>query len=183
MIRAFSTYLVVLFAAVWIAAGAEPAYPQIGYDRPGSDYASAAVANGDPAVCSARCEHDGRCRAWSFAYPPASGGPALCRLKHKVAPRVKAGCCVAGVRGGGVSAPRGGDLEYGIERTGGDYRVFATTPDPHGKPCAQACRAESRCRAFTYRRPGYGMRGARCYLKSTIKPPRHRPCCISGVIR
>jgi hypothetical protein len=32
-------------------------------------------------------------------------------------------------------------------------------------------------------RPGYGVTVAHCYLKDTIKPPRHRPCCISGVVR
>ncbi len=184
MIRALIVGVAVLIAAAAAsAAGLGPASAQLGYDRPGGDYASAAVANGDPAVCATRCEHDNRCRSWSFAYPPASGGPAMCRLKHEVAPRVKSSCCVSGVRGAGVIAPRLGELEYSIDRVGGDYRSFETTPDPRGKSCAEACRAESRCRAWTYRRPGYGTAVARCDLKSTIKPPRHRPCCISGVVR
>ena len=51
---------------------------QTGYDRPGGDYTSAPVANGDPTVCPARCERDKGCRAWSFSYPPPSGGPAMC---------------------------------------------------------------------------------------------------------
>jgi hypothetical protein len=46
---------------------------QTGYDRPGGDYTSAPVANGDPTVCAARCERDKGCRAWSFSYPPAFG--------------------------------------------------------------------------------------------------------------
>ena len=33
-------------------------------------------------------------------------------------------------------------------------------------------KAEKRCRAWTYRRPGYGSAAAHCYLKETIKPPR-----------
>jgi hypothetical protein len=40
-----------------------------------------------------------------------------------------------------------------------------------------------RCRAWTYRRPGYGTAAARCYLKDAIKPPHRKPCCISGVVR
>ena len=56
-------------------------------------------------------------------------------------------------------------------------------PIPRANPAPTACKAESRCRAWTYRRPGYGTMAARCYLKDSIKPPRHRPCCISGVVR
>ena len=51
---------------------------QTGYDRPGGDYTSAPVANGDPMVCAARCERDKGCRAWSFSYPSTSGAPAMC---------------------------------------------------------------------------------------------------------
>ena len=42
---------------------------QTGFDRPGGDYSNFAVRSGDPAACAARCERDGRCRAWSFSYP------------------------------------------------------------------------------------------------------------------
>jgi hypothetical protein len=90
---------------------------------------------------------------------------------------------VSGVHGAGVIEPRLGELEYSIDRVGGDYRSFETSPEAHGKPCAEACQAESRCRAWTYRRPGYGAAAAHCYLKDAIKPPHRRPCCISGVVR
>ncbi len=174
-------FAVLVSATTWL--GAVPALAQSGYDRPGGDYASAVVANGDPAVCAMRCERDKLCRSWSFSYPSASGSPAMCRLKRAVVPRVKASCCVSGVRGAGVIEPRLGELEYSIDRVGGDYRSFETAADPRGRACAEACRAESHCRAWTYRRPGYGTASARCYLKESIKPPRHRPCCISGVVR
>ena len=182
MRRALIVGIAVLVSAA-AAGGIGPVWAQLGYDRPGGDYTSAAVANGDPAVCAMRCERDNRCRSWSFSYPPASGGPAMCRLKRQVMRRVQSSCCVSGVRGAGVIEPRPGEIEYSIDRAGGDYRSFETTPNPQGKPCADACRAETRCRAWTYRRPGYGTKGARCYLKETIKPPRRRPCCISGVVR
>jgi hypothetical protein len=32
-------------------------------------------------------------------------------------------------------------------------------------------------------RPGYSGVAARCYLKDRITRPRHKPCCISGVVR
>src|SRR5208282_2623058 len=129
MMRAIIVGFAVLVSAV-AGASIAPAYAQSGYDRPGGDYTSATVPNGDPAVCAMRCEH-----------------------------------------------------EYSIDRYGGDYQSFETPPDPKGKACADACQAEPRCRAWTYRRPGYGATAAHCYLKETIKPPRHRPCCISGVVR
>jgi len=172
-------------AALVLAAGGSvaPAAAQTGYDRPGGDYASASVPSGDPAVCASRCEHEKNCRAWSFSYPSTSGTTATCYLKREVVPPVPSSCCVSGVRGAGVSEPKAGAIEYSIDRYGGDYRAFEMPPDPNGKPCAEACQGEQRCRAWTYRRPGYGATAAHCYLKEAIKPPRHRPCCISGVVR
>jgi hypothetical protein len=172
-----------MLACAALGGAVAPAGAQSGFDRPGADYASAPVPSGDPAVCAARCEHDSRCRAWSFSYPTGSSAPAVCWLKREVVPRVPASCCVSGVRGAGVIEPRAGALEYSIDRYGGDYRSFETAPEPNGKACADTCQAENRCRAWTYRRPGYGTATARCYLKDTIKPPHHRPCCISGVVR
>ena len=179
--RALTVIVAVLTSAA--GAGIVSISARAGYDRPGGDYAAAPVANGDPSVCATRCERDKSCRSWSFSYPSTSGGPAMCRLKREVMPRVKSSCCVSGVRGAGVIEPHLGELEYSMDRDGGDYRSFEVTPDPRGKPCAETCRAEKHCRAWTYRRPGYGAAGARCYLKDVIKPPRHRPCCISGVVR
>jgi hypothetical protein len=175
----FSALLAVAIGHVTVNSG----LAQTGYDRPGGDYTSAPVANGDPTVCAARCERDKGCRAWSFSYPPPSGGPAMCWLKREVVPAKQSSCCVSGVRGAGVIEPQAGALEYSIDRFGGDYRWFETTPDAKGKVCAEACQSEQRCRAWTYRRPGYGGASARCFLKDAIKPPRHRPCCISGVVR
>jgi hypothetical protein len=178
--------LVVLFAVLIAAAAAvvaSIAWAQSGFDRPGGDYASAPVASGDPAVCATRCEHDKGCRSWSFSYPAASGGPAMCWLKHDVVPRAPSDCCVSGVRGGSVVEPLLGAFEYSIDRIGGDYRSFETAPDPRGRACAAACKADAHCRAWTYLRPGYGSPVARCYLKDTIKPPQRQPCCISGVVR
>ena len=158
-------------------------FAQTGYDRPGGDYSSASVPTGDPAVCASRCEHERNCRAWSFSYPSSSGAAAVCWLKREVVPAKESSCCVSGVRGAGVIEPQAGAVEFSIDRFGGDYWSFETPPDAKGKACADACQADPRCRAWTYRRPGYGSASARCFLKEAIKPPRRRPCCISGVVR
>ena len=182
LVRAIVVGLAVGLVAI-AASSAALVRAQSGFDRPGGDYANSSVPSGDPAICAARCEREARCRAWSFSYPAGAGSPAMCWLKREVVPRVKASCCVSGVRGAGVIEPRDGAIEYSIDRYGGDYRSFETTADPKGKPCADACQAENRCRAWTYRRQGYSVSAPHCYLKDTVKPPRRRPCCISGVVR
>jgi len=166
-----------------IVVAVSPAQAQIGYNRRGGDYLSFPIRNGDPAVCASRCEHDARCRAWSFSYPRTAFALAACWLKNRVPARVEDKCCVSGVRGAGVIEPRRAPLEYSIDRNGGDYRNIDVAPDAAGAPCKAACDAENKCRAWTYVRPGYIAPAARCYLKDKITRPRHKPCCISGVVR
>lgn len=166
--------LVVNSGAVWAQAG---------FDRPGGDYASSPVRTGDPAVCAARCERDSRCRAWSFSYPNTAAREATCWLKNKVVPTKEDACCVSGIRGAALLEPRLGTLEFAIDRYGGDYKAMDIAADPTGDTCAKACQADSKCRAFTYLRAGYGNPSARCFLKDRITKPRRKPCCISGVVR
>jgi PAN domain len=181
--RAHMGYRVKLGLGLLVLALAPAAQAQVGYDRPGANYLSFTVHPADPALCAARCERDGRCRAWSFSYPHSKKAVASCGLMKQVPPRIADDCCVSGVRGAGVVEPRRNGIEYGIDRYGGDYRSFDTAPDPAGAPCAAVCQSESRCRAWTYFRPGYIGASARCYLKSRLTRPRHKPCCISGVVR
>jgi hypothetical protein len=176
-------YLFKLFAAGLVLAIAGSAFAQVGYDRRGSDYTTFTVRNGDPAVCATRCEHDARCRAWSFSFPRTTDIAAACRLKNKVPPRAEDNCCVSGVRGAGVIEPRRVEAEFSIDRFGGDYRNFDTATDPSGAACKAACDGDKACRAWTYVRPGYISPSARCYLKSRLTRPRSKPCCISGVVR
>ncbi len=168
-------------------SAAQTASAQRGFDRPGGDLLRFVVPTGDPEICAARCEREGRCRAWTFSYPgtAALGGSnnAVCFLKSQVTPRVENACCVSGIKGGGLLESRTGPVETSIDRTGGDYRSFDIASDPTGETCKKTCEGESRCRAWTYVRPGYLGASARCYLKSQIKPPRRKPCCLSGVVR
>lgn len=165
-----------------LVALAATAHAQVGFDRPGGDYSNFPVRSGDPAQCALRCERDAKCRAWSFTYPTPEAG-AVCWLKSQVPARVDHADSVSGVRGAAVIVPKKGPVEFGIDRNGGDYRSFEISPDPTGMTCKAACEADNRCRAWTYLRPGYGGAGARCFLKDKVKPPRHKPCCSSGVVR
>ena len=157
-------------------------HAQVGFDRHGGDYANFSVRSGDPAICAARCDRDGRCRAWSFNYPTADR-PAVCWLKSQVPQRVEDGASASGVRGSGVIEPRHGTREFSIDRAGGDFRNLEVSPNATGETCKAACEAETQCRAWTYARPGYLGPEARCFLKDHVRPPRHKPCCISGVVR
>lgn len=183
-LRAFGRALIlaIAVAVLMLPALCASVWAQAAFDRPGGDYSNFVVRSGDPAVCATRCDREGRCRAWSFSYPTA-GARAVCYLKSEVPARTESTCCISGVRGGGVIEPRIGSTEFGIDRAGADYRSFDTASQTHGESCAAACKADPRCRAWTYLRPGYVGPAARCYLKARITPPRRRPCCISGVVR
>ncbi len=170
------------FVLAVLMAAVVPAAAQVGFDRPGRDYASFPVLSGDPAACAQSCERDQRCRAWNFAYPTTVLAPAMCWLKGEIAPRVENPCCISGVKGVGVIEPRQGTSEFSIDRVGGDYRNFETSPDPAGQTCADACKSDPHCRAWSYSRPGYAG-PARCWLKERVTRPRHAPCCVSGVVR
>src|ERR1700752_4591587 len=180
--RLLSAITAIGLAATCVAMSA-PAQAQSGYDRPGGDYSAFPLRAGAPAAGAARCEREGRCRAWSFAYPGTVTSSAMCFLKSQVKPRVENECCVSGVKGAAVLEKKSDTVEFSTDRTGGDYRSLDVPNDSAGASCESACKSEDRCRAWTYVRPGYLGPNARCFLKERITRPRHKPCCVSGVVR
>ena len=90
------------------------------------------VRSGDPAACAARCEREGRCRAWSFSYPGTVQPGAVCWLKSTVTARKEDSCCVSGVKGAGVLERKSGPIEFSMDRTGGDYKNIEVKSDPNG---------------------------------------------------
>ena len=153
------------------------------FDRPGGDYTNSPIPTGDPNDCALLCEHDRRCRAWSFNYPTYTSDGAVCWLKSTVPARVQDNCCVSGVRGAGVVELRNSGVETSIDRPGGDYRSFDVKSGEGDDNCKAACTADNKCRAWTYVRAGYLGKEARCLLKKEVKPPRRRAGFISGVVR
>lgn len=156
---------------------------QEGFDRPGADYQRRLQASGDPKDCALRCERDRRCQAWSFSWPTVSGERAMCSLKTSVPAPVESAGHVSGVRGASVVEPRSGDIEMFTDRYGGDYRNFEMKTDASAQACKAACQGDPKCRAWTFARAGYVGTAPRCFLKSEVKPPRRKPCCIAGVLR
>ncbi len=175
--------LAIVAGALGILAMPRAALAQANFDRPGGDYLRAPVASGDPVDCSLQCEHDRRCRAWSFSYPSAAAPEAVCMLKNSVPPRVGNACCVSGVRGAGVVEQRTGAVEMSTDRSGGDYRSFELKAAEGEAKCQETCEGDNKCRAWTYARPWYSGKDARCFLKSQVKPPHRKPGFTSGVVR
>ena len=169
--------------AMAVLALAGPAHAQSGFDRRGGDYLRFEIRSGDPSVCAARCERDGRCHAWSFSYPRTENSNSVCWLKNRVPSRTEDKCCVSGVRGAGVVEPRNSAEEISIDRFGGDYRNFDLKGGDGDEACKAACTSDNKCRAWTYARPGYVGKEAHCFLKKDIKPPRRKAGFISGVVR
>ncbi|MGB3864025.1 MAG: PAN domain-containing protein [Xanthobacteraceae bacterium] len=179
---AFRMISVIAMLVAAAMAVASPARAQANFDRVGGDYLRTPVRSGDPADCAMICERDKRCRAWTFSYPTVADG-AFCWLKSSVPQRTHSDCCISGVRGAGVLEPHVRGLEISTDRGGGDYRSFDVKGKAGEDQCKTACTGEAKCRAWTYARPGYAGREARCFLKKEIKPPRRRPGFISGVVR
>ena len=179
MIRIVIALIAIIIAVSCVAPQCRA---QIGFDRRGGDYfiSRFAPAIRGPAQRDATATR--KCRAWSFSYPTAER-TATCWLKTRCRPRAEDQASASGVRGTGVIEPRSSTREFSIDRIGGDYHSMEVPADPVGEPCKAACDADIMCRAWTYARPGYVGPDARCFLKDRVMPPRHRPCCISGVVR
>ncbi|MFI4935779.1 MAG: PAN domain-containing protein [Caulobacterales bacterium] len=72
------------------------------------------------------------------------------------------------------------NAQENINRGGGDYTSFDQASADPGV-CQAACRADGRCRAWTYVRPGVQAPAARCWLKSVVPDATNDACCVSGV--
>ena len=71
--------------------------PEVGIDFYGNDIRMVEVGPRDVAACSARCDADGRCRAFSL-YTPAPGDKGFCWLKHTVGERRPVAEVTSGLR-------------------------------------------------------------------------------------
>lgn len=93
-------------------------------DRAGSDlnnpYNEAPAST--PEACRARCEQDGRCKAFTWVRPGQQGPAARCWIKGALAPATRNPCCVSGARaaGGGGGAGAGGKIVVGSASYGGN---------------------------------------------------------------
>ena len=71
------------------------------------------------------------------------------------------------------------EREDGKDRWGGDYLYFDVSTD-HIEDCETACKADAKCSAWTYVKPGVLKPPAVCALKNVIPAISQNPCCVSG---
>jgi hypothetical protein len=71
------------------------------------------------------------------------------------------------------------EREHDKDRYGGDYLPFDVKAD-HIEQCEDACKADTKCLAWTYVKPGIQASQARCYLKSIVPAISDNTCCVSG---
>ncbi|MGB5400825.1 MAG: PAN domain-containing protein, partial [Thermoanaerobaculia bacterium] len=89
----------------------------------------------------------------------------------------------------GAKVARGGGPFYNVDLLSADIdRIIMDTPPPgtldvRMNQCAESCRKNQECVAWTYVRPNT-IRGpeGNCYLKNAVPEKVENPCCISGTI-
>ncbi len=127
-------------------------------DYPGNDIALLDETSDD--ACRGQCASRSDCAAYTSA-----GGK--CRLKSAASKPEACKACTSDVRRG---------FEKGWDRPGGDLSQLTVND---AKTCAASCEVVESCRAFTY-----VPRRSRCYLKSSVPPPRagdDTSAMVSGV--
>lgn len=67
-------------------------------NRPGHDYKSFPIPDGDADTCRTACAEEAACRAYTFVRPGGQGAPGHCWLKSAVSPPQPDACCVSGVK-------------------------------------------------------------------------------------
>ena len=74
-----------------------------------------------------------------------------------------------------------GKKERDRDRMGSDFANF-DLPMADPQLCEDSCATDSKCKAYTYVRPGIQhSEHARCWLKDSVPPFKISSCCVSGV--
>ena len=69
-----------------------------GVNRNGSDIENMDLPSPDPALCSAACDRNANCLAWTYVKPGIQGPNARCWLKNPVPNPNPDPCCTSGVK-------------------------------------------------------------------------------------
>lgn len=141
---------------------------EIGWNRPGMDYANVLVASA--AACRTTCETDGACAAFTFT-PEGAGG--RCRLKNGAPEPFLAwnNAVVSGLAN---------KFEFGIDRFGAEYAGFAP-PEARAESCAAACGRDHGCHGWTYEATGVGT--GMCWLRNGTPARSSCAICTTGVVK
>ena len=177
MLLALACASLLMSSAALSADGYDQSLGENDVNRVGGDYAPATDISpggivGPQFTCAQKCLADARCKAWTVVKPGIQGPQSKCWLKDIIPPPTADNCCISGVPFR--------DVEIDINRVGTDYKNY-DLPIADFNSCKAACDNDStKCRAWTYVKPGVQGRNARCWLKQNIPPAAVDKCCVSG---
>lgn len=143
-------------------------------DMPGNDYRSFKMWEGNAAACQAVCNRDRECGAWTMVNAGVQGPRPICYLKRRGSTQERRTCCTSGFAGG--------TLEGGVDRPGSDIDDIVMPAGSNPTDCFNRCRADGRCRAFTYVGPRASGSQPICYLKGQVPDPVPGTGTTSGVV-
>lgn len=133
-------------------------------DRPGKDYHHFQANHFS--VCATSCATNAQCRAYTYV-----NSSHTCWLKDSVPKRKSNGCCISGVKL--MSA-----AEFNVDRPGSNIKPgFSVVTNSQ---CESQCVNDTKCRAYTFVKPGIQGESAKCWLKHSKPRKVANGCCISG---
>lgn len=148
-------------------------------DMSGQDLTDFEVKTGGSAVCQRACANDAECKAYTYVKSTNLVPAGRCWLKSGAPAGRSAQCCDSGIKRPGRDAMA--ITKVGFDLTGSDYHHFTPRASrDHSSICADACGADSKCRAFSYVKPGIQGSDALCYLKGSVPNGRNDTCCASA---
>jgi hypothetical protein len=148
-------------------------------DMNGQDYSDFAVPTGGSEVCQRACAADPDCKAYTYVKSTNTVPEGRCWLKTGVPAQRAAQCCDSGIKRPGRDAM--GTIKGDFDLPGADYhRITPRARSTHSSICADACGADSKCRAFSYVKPGVQGSDPFCYLKGNVPNGRSDKCCSSA---
>jgi len=171
-----SLYGVTVFLVLAGLAGTTRGQPlEVDTDRPGGDYTNVTLPSGSaPQLCLSLCNADAPCQAWTFVKAAVQAQNPRCWLKSSVPAAITNQCCVSGVKSAGAFEPD-------TDRPGGDYINFDLPPNWVAQACQALCKANVKCKAWTFVKAGFQGSSPRCWMKSTVPAKLPNNCCTSGV--
>jgi hypothetical protein len=146
----------------------------------GMDFRDFAVPE-NPRACLDACRAEPRCRAFTFRTAAVAYGRPHCWLKSDIPPARYAHGATSGIVRPEEAAAGRPSFERNTDRGGGDFRDFAVPDNPLS--CYDACRNDSRCRAFSFRTAAGENDLPHCWLKDAVPPAKFTRGVISGVVR
>ncbi len=152
-------------------------------NRGGSDLSSSDIPNNDFYTCVAKCRDNVNCKAFTYVNPGVQGPNARCWLKSAVSASTSNSCCISGVKKAGpllLLHENEVSDEANVDLPGNDYKSVALDA-PNVRGCKELCGADTKCRSYTYVKPGVQSPVSICYLKDTVPAAKISGCCTSGI--